>query len=625
MISTFAGIEIGKRGLVAHNQGLNTVGHNLTNASREGYSRQRVEMRAFEPLYLPQLNREETPGQIGQGIVVERIERIKDMLLEGRIVDQASEEGYWDNRDGYALQLEQIYNEPTDSSTRAHLDRFWDAWQELSMHPEEMAARQAVLTRGQSLMDAVHDRFKRLSALREQVDLDIRARVAQVNDLTAGIAALNVEITKAKAVGDNPNDLMDRRDQLIEKLAGYMDVTVDGRDPDEYMVHAGGQVLVQGSLRNRYELSTDTENDGLTAVTWEWSGERAYFESGSLGSLFDLRDGDIKAEIQGLDVMALSFADLVNEIHRAGYGLNGRTGVDFFVERPYVNNLAGNYDRNGDGTYDSSWIYRMTGANPLDAREQPGLEGEIVLPGVDGDVTVPYRAADTVQDIVDRVNRSGAEVTARLDRSGRLELKATPAAALENPDFVIRSLEDSGEFLAGYAGILSAPGAAGAYAWDRADAALGLRVGGVDFAVAPQTHPSGWLEINPALKSDLSTLAAGLGSGGKPAETGDGSGALAIASLRNTAVMVGGAVTFDAYFQDAVARAGLRGEQAARANEDQSLIMKDLRDLRESISGVNIDEELSQMIKFQHGYAAAARFVANVNEMLDTIINRLGV
>jgi flagellar hook-associated protein 1 len=324
-------------------------------------------------------------------------------------------------------------------------------------------------------------------------------------------------------------------------------------------------------------------------------------------------------------VMALTFADLVNEIHRSGYGLNGKTGTDFFVERPYVNNLAGNYDRDGDGAYDSSWLYRMSGANALDARGQPGLEGLISLPSAAGSVGVAYHAADTVQDIVDRINRSGAEVTARLDRSGRLEIKALPAAKPGDPDFVIRSLEDSGEFLAGYAGLLSASGPAGAYAWDRPDAALGLRVGGVDFAVAPQAHPSGWLEINPVLTSDLTSLAAGLGAGGKPAETGDGSGALAIAALRNSAVMVGGSVTFDAYFQDAVAKAGLRGEQAQRANEDQSLIMKDLRDLRQSISGVNIDEELAQMIKYQRGYAAAARFVSTMDQMLDTIINRMGV
>ena len=118
MQSTFAPIELGKRGLVATTQGLQTVGHNLSNASVEGYSRQRVEMVPSPPLYEPQLNREETPGQIGQGVEVSRIERIKDMLLEGRIVSEQNVQGYWEARDKYILMLEQVYNEPTDHSVR---------------------------------------------------------------------------------------------------------------------------------------------------------------------------------------------------------------------------------------------------------------------------------------------------------------------------------------------------------------------------------------------------------------------------------------------------------------------------------------------------------------------------
>jgi flagellar hook-associated protein 1 FlgK len=110
-----------------------------------------------------------------------------------------------------------------------------------------------------------------------------------------------------------------------------------------------------------------------------------------------------------------------------------------------------------------------------------------------------------------------------------------------------------------------------------------------------------------------------------PANSGDGSAALAIASLRNTPVMVGKLTSFDQYFADAVAEAGLKGEEAQIALETQELIMKELRDMRDSISGVNIDEELAAMIKFQHGYAASARFIAMFNQMLDTIINRMGV
>lgn len=124
MPSTFTGIEIGRQGLIAHNQGLTTIGHNLTNASTEGYSRQRVELGEMTPLYAPELNREERPGQIGQGVTVESIKRLHDDLLEGRIDSQTGVEGYWSTRDKYLLQLEQVHNEPTDSSVRTLMDKF---------------------------------------------------------------------------------------------------------------------------------------------------------------------------------------------------------------------------------------------------------------------------------------------------------------------------------------------------------------------------------------------------------------------------------------------------------------------------------------------------------------------
>ena len=152
-----------------------------------------------------------------------------------------------------------------------------------------------------------------------------------------------------------------------------------------------------------------------------------------------------------------------------------------------------------------------------------------------------------------------------------------------------------------------------------------LRGDEVDYSVAPLSHPSGWIEVNEEVASDPNSVAAGFGENGQPANSGDGSAALAIASLRNNDVMVGRFSSFDEYFSQAVANVGLKGEAAERAHETENEIMRELESMKESISGVNIDEELSQMIKFQHGYAAASRFVSEFDQMLDTIINRMGV
>ncbi len=624
MQSTFLGIELAKRSLNAQNQALNTIGHNLANASAEGYSRERVDLAATDPLYAPDLSREETPGQIGQGVSISRIERIKDDLLEGRIDAESGLEGYWGARDKYLLQLEQIHNEPSDSSVRAQMDKFWDSWQELSLRPSDTAAREAVLSRGENLAESMRDRFRRLTGFRSEVDGDVRGTVTQVNNLAKEIAAVDLEIRKSKAIGDEPNDLMDRRDVLVEKLGHLIPISVDQRGSDEFMVHVDGIVLVQGDIARGFDMKTATDDEGFAAPIWKDTGLPAAITGGTLGALIGLRDGDAKKEMQTLDTMALTFADLVNETHRAAYGVNGKTGLDFFKEWPFINNVAGNYDRNGDGKYDSTYIYRMTGANALTAQEQVGLAGTIKLSSAAGTTEVAYYPTDTVADLVSRINHAGAEVTARLTREGKLELRATPAANADDPSFVLRHVEDSGQFLVGYSGLLQGSGAGGAYDWGHADATGSLRTDGVDFAVAPIAHPAGWLEVAPEIKSDLGSIAAGFGENGRPAAAGDGSAALAIAALRTQNVMVGSLKTFDDHFAEAVARVGLSGERAASASATHDRIGKELRDLRQSTSGVNMDEELANMIKFQHGYEAAAKFVTKVDSMLDTIINRMG-
>ncbi|MDR2245663.1 MAG: flagellar hook-associated protein FlgK [Treponema sp.] len=629
MTSTFMGLEIGKRGVHAHQQALYVTGHNLDNAAAEGYSRQRVEMAAFEPIYLPGMNREETPGQIGQGVVVERIERLRDQLLDKRIVAQASAEGYWSARDPYVRMIDNLYLEPGQNSVRSKMDAFWDAWQELSTYPADTAPRTAVIERGKTLIDGIHNRYQGLKGLQVQLDEDIQLTVGRVNELSRQIASLNGKIQRVKAQGDNPNDLMDRRDLLVDKLSSIINVTVDNRDPDEFMVHTSGMILVQGQIGRQFDLRKGIDTEGYARIFWQDTREEIRFEKGALGAFMELRDITVEREIQTLDNMTMNFADLVNEIHREAYGINGTTGNNFFSEYPFVTNVNGNYDRDGDGAFDSTYLYRMNGLNPLEAQAQSGLEGVITLSGADGEVQVPYYATDTVSDIITRINNSGAEVVARLNRDGRLSLKGTPAEAVngarENPDFVIRHVEDSGHFLAGYAGLLGASGPEGAYDWGRADAVTSLRGGAEDYALSPVAHPSGWIEVNPALVKDPGSVAAGFGYNGREANPGNGEAAAAIASIRNTAVMVGSLATFDDYFADSAGRVGLLGEQSGRALETENLIMKQLHDMRQSISGVNIDEELANIIRYQHGYNAAARFITTVNSMLDTLINRMGV
>ena len=625
MSSTFSGIEIGKRSLNTHQLALSTAGHNLSNASVEGYSRQRVIMHSVDALYRPQLGREERAGQLGQGVEAASIERIRDRLLENRILARSDDAGYWRTRDAYLLQVEQIHLEPYDSSVRTLMDEFWKGWQELSVHPDGKAERQSVLRRGESLMNGINRRYSRLKEVQAMVDEDLVVSVGEVNGILTDIKALNEEIVKSEAMDDNPNDLYDRRDLLTNKLAEYLPVTVDNRDADEFLIHTRGLHLIQGARVSYIAIDSNRNNEGYHDIRWEANGEQLIPQYGKLGSLPELRDIDIRGEIQSLDEMVMAFADLVNEIHREAWSSNGITGTTFFREYPFVDNVSGNYDRSGDGVLDSTYVYRLTGSNELDPRAIIGFAGTITIDGTEGPLDIPYTAVDTVEMVLDRINSSASEISARLNWNGSLELRAETAEGIDNPDFVIRHVEDSGQFLVGYAGLLEGSGPLAAYDWQVPDAVLSLRPDETAFSVSPLSHPSGWLRVNEELIADPSKIAASFSETGRIPSGGDNRAALAIAQLRHRPVLANQNDTFDDWFALAAADIGLRGEIAAQTNESQNLAMKELEDLRQSISGVNLDEEFSEIIKFQHGYNAAARFITIIDKMLETIINRLGV
>lgn len=623
MGSTFSGIELGKRSIMAHTDAISTAGHNISNANTEGYSRQRVQLKEFDPLYRPDLERPERAGMLGQGIDVQSITRIRDEMLDQRITAQQNQESYWDTRSKYYTMIEQIYNEPDEVSIRSNMDKFWESWQELSINPESQAARQAVVTRGESLSDSIKSKWENLMGVGSLINSDIDSTVKQINSYANQIAAVNSEIVRSRGVGDNPNDLLDRRDLLVDKLSKLANITTDRRDPDEFMVHLDGKVLVQGGVARNFDLVSLTDNNGYEKLVWADTREDASVSGGTLGALIELRDVDVRNEIQSLNTMTMNFSDLVNDVHRNAYGANNVTGLDFFTQHSFVENVNGNFDRNGDGVLDHSYIFRFTGTTTLNPQEQIGFEGVMTFSGPSGNVQVPYHPTDTVETVINRINDSNGEVKAYLDRNNNLVLKGTTAQNVENPDFVIRHVEDSGFFLTGYSGILAASGADGAYDFARADAVDSLA--GAQFAVSPVLNPAGYIEVNGVIKNDVKSVAAAFRDDSGNVNAGDGRAAVEIASIRNTKVMIGHERTLDDYFADSVTNVGLKGEQAENNLKSHMAIMNDLRTMRDSISGVNIDEELSDIIKFQHGYNAAAKFVTIWDSLIDTVINRLGV
>jgi flagellar hook-associated protein 1 FlgK len=618
MQSTFAGIELGKKSLMAHQAALHVTGHNISNAETEGYSRQKITLEVFDPLYVPGLTRELTPGQIGQGVQVEKVLRVRDMLLEDRILSESNGLAYWKEMNDWLYQVELIHNEPTDKSIMNVLDKFWASWQELANNPEEIGAREAVREYGNALTGHIKHNYAALKALRDNVEETVKIRITEINSFAKQIAHLNGEILKSESVGDNPNDLWDKRDLLVEKLAGLVNIQIGRSDKDEFFIYIEGKHLVQGKHFEKLMLQGNPDNEGYSNVVWENDKSPLKLSSGELKALLDARDVELKHQIDALDMFTVNLMDLVNSIHRRGFGLNLRSGLNFFRENPLSINLRGDYDFNRDGEIDGTAIFRITGTNTANRDDVVGLAGTITL---NNGITVDYAATDTVADIINRVNNSGSDIKMHINSDRKAVIRS------DTSEFFISHLEDSGDFLVMYSGILRDRGAEGSF--DYRAAGMSGNISG-EYMVTQNWHPSSWMGLDEGILNEVESIAASTGTdtdgSGFPdlsAGAGNGDNALDIAGIRFDRVMIGGSGRLNEFYQALITETGLKGERAENESINRGLIVENLINLRKSISGVSIDEELVNLVKFQHGYAAAARFVTEVNKMLDLLINRM--
>lgn len=627
MDSTFSGIEIGKRSLFAHKDAMNTVGHNLSNATKPGYSRQRVTMKTEIPLYAPQLNRAKKQGQLGQGIVVQSIDRVKDELLNTRIVEESHRLGYWTSQDKFISMLEDVYNEPEDQSIRKRLNDFWESWQDLANQPQGLAERKIILERGKSFCELIRSRFHSLERIYIMANDEIKITTDEANNYIKNIANLNKQISKSQAMKDNPNDLMDARDLMIEKLGNLISVSIENKqDPNEFLIHSEGRHLVQGSIANELKLEA---TNGPTRTRWNilWANnDKANLETGKLGSLLNIRDEEIKNEINELNNLAANIIELVNEIHETGHGMDKKSGRSFFSQELKLTDDRGRYDTNGNGQFDSVHIFKINSTNEIFPEEKLGFYGTLKFEATDSNeiIEIPYNAPDTVQDLITRINNSNAQVTARINSEGKFEIKAVKEQENENITFRIKHIEDSGLFLTKYTGILNESGPGGAYDYRNIDTIDKLTPKST-YSISPLKNPAAWIKVADIIDLDPSKIAAGINSPTNEISIGDNQAALRISSFGNSQIMIGKNLTLNDYFANTASNIAIKGQISEITKEGQSQILKDLTDLRMSISGVNKDEELANMIEFQQAFIAASKFITVSAELIDTVINKMGV
>ncbi|MCF4152425.1 flagellar hook-associated protein FlgK [Dethiosulfovibrio sp. F2B] len=272
MINNFFGFEMGKRALSYFRQGFETSGHNISNADVEGYSRQRVEASSTYPFTDPAMNRPAIPGQIGTGVKVDAIVRLRDQFLDLQYREETTVKGYWDIMTEALDTLETFVNEPNGESVRVGLDEFWSALQEASKFPDSSSARENLISKAGTLGTYLDSLARNYEEYRTNLNDQLALTVEEANTYIDQIAALNVTIREVEGVGGNPNDLYDRRDLLAEKLCSLIDSEVSSpcdMDDGEYKIYLGGRILVQGDKSRHLKLVSVTGNEGFFDVQVE--------------------------------------------------------------------------------------------------------------------------------------------------------------------------------------------------------------------------------------------------------------------------------------------------------------------------------------------------------------------
>jgi flagellar hook-associated protein 1 FlgK len=318
-ISTFFGLQQSLRGLLAHQRAMDVTGHNITNANTVGYSRQEAVFGAATPYDIEAgLLIDGGGAQLGGGVDIQAFRRIRDGFLDLQYRAQSLPLGSYEATAKAMGQIEEGLSEPGTNGIAAQLDKFWSSWSAVANAPENLATRQALVEQAKTLSAAIRDLDSRITAISTQTTAEYNAITGPSGDVRSmadEIAKLNQAIKFAVADGDQPNDLLDRRDLLLDKLSSLAQVSVTD--------------LGNGAIQVSFGDAASPLVDDAT-VTWP---QALTAPGGKLGALIQLNapltatpPGTFASYRADLNAFAKALADDVNAVHNPG-----GTGTDFFT------------------------------------------------------------------------------------------------------------------------------------------------------------------------------------------------------------------------------------------------------------------------------------------------------
>jgi flagellar hook-associated protein 1 FlgK len=466
----FGSYEIAKSGLFVNEQALNVIGHNIANLDTPGYVRQQA---MISELPCKTFGGNNGFYQLGCGAHMQQIRQIRNNFLDIMYRKENSSFGYWDTKQKTIHDIETVLGDPMEKGFQYVLDQFWDSWHELTKEPESLTIRAIVRQRGEELTNTINYVGKQLNKLKENLNLEIVARVKEINNITSEISKLNVTIQKYEVLGGTANDYRDKRDNLVDRLTRIIDVKVRETNKGQYCMSIDGYFLVNQEGKRDLYLEQDIEDKIKYKPKIEGLGTTPQIKSGIL---------------QGL-------MDSINEVEK-------------------IKNMLSNL-------------------------------------------------VNTIVTEVNKLQKSGKTMT-------------SPPQDGEN-FFSVINLESQ--------------------------------------------ETLGNIKINEKLMDLNAIITSGSG------QAGDSTIALEIVKLKLKPLIADetGMLNVDEYYQTIISRIARNGIEASNAAENQYKLLQSTDANREALFGVSLDEEISNMMRFKFAYDASSRAFNVIDEMIEQIINRMGI
>ncbi len=565
MTDIYGVLSIGSKALLTQQKGIYVTGNNIANVNTPGYTRQRLNMSSDVPV-------NSSIGLVGTGVTAIGVERVYQRFLGVQINNETQSLGKWAANKDMLERAEMIFDESGGYGLNQVMSEFWTAWQDLTNNPSGSVERTVLVAKSEMLAETFSKNYQDLQTVQEDIDTIVKGTVEEINLLSEKIVNLNQKIIQTESGGEAANDYRDQRDSLLKQLSELIDInSFEGANGGVTVSVGTGQPLVEGT--NAYRLSTQVNAFGHQDVVWLDAANNKLsitdsISGGKLKGWLDARDRDMRNYLNELDTMAQRLMEEVNSLHAGGYGLDGSTGNDFF---------AGS--TSASGVLDS----RLT----ITAQEggAGNLSVTLVAGGTAGSESV---TSDPVTGDIRIAIEDGVSTVGQI------------AAALQGNPAIATVVE-------------TVPPAT---IWT-----LGT---GTDTVALAGGASAANMQVNPAIVLDEKLIAAAASFDTVPGDKpGDNSNAIAIANLQNALAMNGNTATFGDYYESFIGKLGHAVQQAGSYYDHQDQMVNQLENYRESISGVSMDEEMVNLVKYQNAYQAAAKLITTADEMMQSVLNMI--